>query len=70
MLLHVSDPSAQQDRGLRANIAVADSYLSLQRLDESIEAAEKCCLARSAFTDERNRATGWNVETDVIKGYD
>lgn len=67
MLLDVSDFPAQQYGGLGANIPVADSYLSTQRLNESIEAAEKRCLARPALADQGNRAAGGNLDADIIE---
>ena len=67
MLLDVTDFSSQQNGGLIADIALADSDFSTQRFDESIEAAEKGRLARSTFTDERNRAAGWNIDADIIE---
>jgi len=67
MLLDVSDLSAQRHRGLRADVPVPHSYFSTQGLDESVEAAKKRRLARSAFADESNSATGRNIDADVIE---
>jgi hypothetical protein len=67
VLLDVSNSPAQQHSGLCANIFVADHDLSALRLDQSIEAAEKRSLAGSALADERNRASGWNIDAHVIE---
>ena len=67
VLLDVSDFPAQQYGGLGAHIPVADFYLPTQRLDKSIEAAEKRCLARPALADQGNRVAGGNVDADIIE---
>lgn len=67
VLLDVSDFPAQQYSGLGANITAADFYLPTQRLDESIEAAEKRRLARPALADQGNRTAGGNVDADIIE---
>jgi hypothetical protein len=67
VLLDISDSTTQQHGGLRADILVTHSYLSTQRLDEPVEAAEKRRLPRPAFADERNGTSSWDIDTDVIK---
>jgi hypothetical protein len=67
VLLDISDPPAQKYSGLRANVSVADSDLSTQRLDEPVEAAKKRCLSRPAFTNERHGPSGWDVNANVIQ---
>jgi hypothetical protein len=67
MLLHVSDFSPQRYGWLGANIPVAYPYFPTQRLDESIETAEKCRLARSTLADERNSVAGWDINADVVE---
>ena len=62
VLLDVSDFPAQRPRGLSANVSVPDSSLSTQRLDEPVEAAQKCRLTRSALADESNGAAGRNID--------
>jgi hypothetical protein len=67
VLLDISDSTAQQHSGLCADILVTDSYLSTQRFDEPVEAAEKRRLPRPALADERNGASSWDIDTDVIE---
>jgi hypothetical protein len=67
VLLDVSDFPAQRYRGLRANVSVPDSYLSTQRFDEPVEAAEKSRLTRSTLTDQGKGAAGWNNDAYVIE---
>jgi hypothetical protein len=67
VLLDVSDSPAQQHSGLCANVFVTDQDLSALRLDESVEAAEQRGFAGSAFAHERNRASGWNIDADIIE---
>ena len=67
VLLDVSDFPAQQYSGLGANITAADFYLPTQRLDESIEAAEKRRLPRPTFTDERNCVSGRNINAHFVE---
>ena len=67
MLLDVSYSTAQQHSRLCTDILVTDSYLSTQRLDKSVEAAEKRRLSRPALADESNGASSWDIDTDVIE---
>jgi hypothetical protein len=67
VLLDVSDSPAQQHSGLCANISVADHDLSALRLNESVEAAEKRCLSGPALAHERNGASGWHIDADIIE---
>ena len=67
VLLDVSDFPAQRYRGQSANISVADSYLTTQRLDEPVEAAKKSRLTRATLADESNGAAGRNDDAYVIE---
>jgi hypothetical protein len=67
VLLDISDSAAEQHRRLSADIFVADSLLSTQRLDEAVEAAKKRSLARPALTDEGNGASGRNDDAHIIE---
>ena len=67
MLLDVSDSSAQHHRRLGTNVLVTDSYFSTQRLDQPVEAAQQRRFARSALADERNGASGRNIDAYIIQ---
>lgn len=67
VLLHVSDSPTQQYGWLVADIFVANLHFSPRRLDESVEAAKECSLARPAFPDERHRASSGNIDTHIVQ---
>jgi hypothetical protein len=67
VLLDVADSPAQLNRRLSANIPVADLYLAAFRLDQPVEATEKCRLARTAFSDECDGSARRDIDAHTIE---
>src|SRR5215208_5620613 len=70
MLLHISDPTPQRYWRLHANVFVADQYLAALWLDQSIETTKERRLSGAAFTDDRRRPSGGNVNAHIVQRHD
>src|SRR5205814_3411668 len=67
VLLHVANAPPQHYRRLLSHVLLGDEHFSLLRLDQAIETPQQRRLSRAAFSDQRRRAPGRNLEADVVE---
>ena len=67
VLLYVANAPPQHYRRLLPHVLLGDEHFSLLRLDQAIETPQQRRLSRAAFSDQRRRAPGRNLEADVVE---